>query len=239
MVLSGACVAGSRAALAYVEPASAAARRSARRSSVRWAARLPAADGSGTTGGAEDHRWRRDGLALWRTELDRAGAAVASVATGSGAGSGPCPVSGPEPTVVGRLEASLADVLVRDAVLLTLLPGAQRVADRVVAGHGGDDVGAALRALVDTEHGVPPDPVVSQGAQSLLRQVIAHSARRSQAPASSLLAVLAWWDGDGARAAVHAEVAVAVEPGYRLALLVLDALAAGMPPGWLRRARSA
>jgi hypothetical protein len=65
--------------------------------------------------------------------------------------------------------------------------------------------------------------------------VVAHSARRAQGPALPLLGMLAWWQGDGARGSVLVDRALRCEPGYRLALLVDQALATGMPPGWIRR----
>jgi hypothetical protein len=137
--------------------------------------------------------------------------------------------------VLGRLQAALADVLVRDAVLLGFVDGTDRVADRVVAGDGGGpEVGHALRLIVDPDVGVPPDPRRHRASEALLEQVVAHSRRSAQAPALTLLAVLAWWRGDGARAGMLVDRALAADPGHRLAVLMTQTLDAGMPPGWLR-----
>jgi len=51
-----------------------------------------------------------------------------------------------------------------------------------------------------------------------------------------LLATLAWWQGDGARAAVLLGRALRDDPTYRLAQLLRSALEAGLAPGWARRA---
>ena len=242
MVLNGTMVAVSREDLVQLEAADPDARRSARRAAARWTARGPLGAGGGADPDAA-HRWRRQGLALWRSELERAtlstdGAADGRCAVGTGAERGP---GAPEPAssvTLGRLQAALSDVLVRDAVMLTFIEGAGQVADRVVAGAGDqadDEVGAALRAVIDPAQGVPPRRDVHTAATQVLRQVVSHSARRLQAPGLTLLAVLAWWDGDGARSGILVDRALAAEPGYRLALLLHETLLAGMAPGWLRR----
>lgn len=228
MVLAGATIAGTRQDLGQVVPASSDARRSARRAAARWERRRT--DAQPGTGLA---RWRAAGLGLWREEL----ASACSDAPGA-VGAEPDRAGGTARTgsaTAGRLQAALADVIVRDAVLLTFVDGADRVADRVVAGDAGDDVERVLRAIVDPEHGQRPDERRTAGARAVLEQVVAHAARRRRAPALTLLAVLAWWEGDGARADVLVERALESDPGHRLALLVHDTLEAGMPPGWVRR----
>ncbi|MCL3862181.1 DUF4192 domain-containing protein [Actinotalea sp. K2] len=219
MVLRGATVAPSRADVGRIEMAPAAARRSARRSGSRWAARARAAVES-----SELYRWRLEGLQLWRHELDaaRRGSETWTV---------------PGTTALGRLQAALEDVLVRDAVLLSVLPGPARVGERILVGDAGEEVGEALRALTDPSDGTPPEEDVNRAARLVLEQVVAHGVRRGHGPALTLLGVLAWWEGDGARAGVLVERALAASPGYRLALLLDEALSAGMPPGWLRPGR--
>lgn len=235
MVLRGACVADSRDALVRIDPAPAPARRSARRAAARWLARNEQARST-----TDLHRWRRDSVRLWRTELHAAqgGSAVegdAAIAVGTGADRRPATPSRCAPTTAGQLQAGLADVLVRDAVLLSFVPGTSRVADRVLAGDGGADVGEALAAIIDPDTGIEPDRARVSAAAALLEQVVAHSAPAGQAPALTLLAVLAWWQGDGARAGILVDRALGVDPGHRLAALLREALAAGMPPGWVRR----
>lgn len=209
MVLRGATVEGSREDLGRLPQVGVEARRAARRAAARWSARRATLRDT-----AEAHRWRAAGLELWRELVDGApGAAVAH----------------------GRLSAALADVLVRDAVLVDLVPGHARVADRVVAGWNGPEVGRALRAVVDPAAAVPP-PVERLGAAcAVLREVAAHRPGAA-APALTLLALAAWWSGDGARASVLVTRALELEPGYRLADLLEQTLDHGVPPGWVRAA---
>ena len=58
--------------------------------------------------------------------------------------------------------------------------------------------------------------------------------RRAQpgyaAAPASLLALTAWQAGDGAMANLALDRALADDPGYRMALLLREALAAGAPP---------
>ncbi len=207
MVLLGAPVEASREDLGRVARVGSQARRSARRAGDRWAERARRASDPDAL-----RRWRHDGLCGWRALV--AGRAASAPA-------------------FGRCAAALDDVLVRDAVLLDLVPGHERLADRVVAGWNGPEVGDALRAMVDPAAGVAPPAERVERAAEALRQVAGHRPRAA-VPALTLLAMLAWWSGDGARAAVLVERALDADPDYRLAGLLEQTLAAGMPPGWLR-----
>lgn len=222
MVLRGASVAPCREALGHVGRAGTRDRRSARRAAGRWAARRQACASP-----EELRRWRQLGLDQWRAELERAGAGP----EGGAQGAGDRPDGLPGAPVLGRLCAAVQDVLVRDAVLLLLIPGTGLLPDRLVAGDAGQEVGAALQRVVDPSCGVPPQEDVVAAAERLLRAVGAHVPGEPAVP--TLLAVLAWWQGDGARAGVLLERALEHDPGYRLALLVDEALGHGMPPGWL------
>lgn len=220
MVLLGASVAGSRSELAALPAVSPAARRSARRAAQRWQARHVAA-----TEPTAAHRWRRESLELWLDAL-------------AGDAAQPAPGDAPEPaaaTVTGRLAAGLTDVLVRDAVLVCLVDPDRRLAQRVVAGHGGAEVGALLRRVVDPDVGERPDPARAAPAARLLREVAAHAPRTMIAPPLTLLGLLAWWEGDGARAGVLVERALDADDGHRLARLLDETIAVGMAPGWVRR----
>ena len=192
----------------------AAARRAARRAGERWAARRAAAADPVSV-----HRWRRACLTAWREDLARC-AAEPGVAI--------------EPTRLGRHLVALDDVLVRDAVLLGLVPGRGRLADRVVAGYSGDEIGRALGAILDPVSGTVPDPVLVDPARELVSLVASHAARHRRAPAATLLGLMAWWEGDGGLAGVHLDRALAAQEGYRLAELLAATLASGMPPGWVR-----
>jgi hypothetical protein len=269
MVLEGVQVARSRSDLVRITPVDAAVRKSARRSAARWRSRVLAA-----TGSTELHRWRREGLALWRTAFDGAyrasddSGAVGRSAGETGpdglpgapeagrAGSGPVEAAGPAasagggvvparfgpslwappvPAVVGRLLAALEDALVRDAVMLGFTGDADRAADLLVAGDAAG-VGDALRVIIDPVHGRRPDERRTAAARAVLEHLVAHVGREGHAPALTLLAVLAWWEGHGARAGVLTDLALDADPDHRLAVLLDQALRTGMPPGWARAA---
>lgn len=223
MVLAGALVEDSREDLVRIPPASAGARRNTVRVADRWRARRASAD---LAGARRLDRWCAEGLAAWRTALDR-----------SLAGDAPA-----RPALLGRIEASLTDVRVRDAVLLALVPGTGNLPERSLVGradrpeaeiaHGTSD---ALGAILDSRRGLPPDDVLVAAGAEVLERVVAHAHGKYQAPALTLLAVLAWWQGDGARASVLLDRALAVDPNHRLALLLGEVLAGGLAPGWVRR----
>lgn len=97
------------------------------------------------------------------------------------------------------------------------------------------DVRSALDALLDPGCAREPDEALVDAGRSVLEAVVAHGRTGRQAPALTLLALLAWWDGDGVRASVLVERALAQDPGHRLAELVDRVLGAGLAPAWLRR----
>lgn len=237
MVLEGIPVAARRDELARTVSVDAPARRAARRSRGRWQSRALGAVGGAV--GPDMRRWRAAGLGLWR-ELTAA-AADAWSASGDqdpAALRGPCPWVAPGATEMGRLLAALDDVLVRDAALLSCVVGAERVADRLVDGDRSADVGTALGAIVDPVDGERPDLRRTAAARAVLEHALAHAPRSGHAPALTLLALLAWWEGDGARAGVLVERALAADPAHQMALLLDDALAVGMPPGWVGQERA-
>ncbi|NKY07073.1 DUF4192 family protein, partial [Cellulomonas hominis] len=93
----------------------------------------------------------------------------------------------------------------------------------------------ALDTLVEPRRAREPDEALVDAACQVLEAVAAHGRAGRQAPALTVLALLAWWCGDGVRARVLVEQALAHDPGHRLAELLDRALALGLPPGWLRR----
>ena len=220
LVLAGSAVADSRDDIARIRPQSADARRSTARVRRRWEARLQEAQ---LTGDDALARWRSDSLVAWR-------AAVALVAEGR-------PSAGGAPW--GRVEAGLADRRVRDAVLVALVPGTGDLPERCVlepqTSPGIDAaLGAAMAMIIDPRQGVMPPEAASAVHEAVLEAVVARGRAGGQAPALTLLALLAWWRGDGARARVLLDRALDAEPGYRLAELIDDALRAAIPPGWVR-----
>ncbi|WP_454043629.1 DUF4192 domain-containing protein [Cellulosimicrobium sp. Marseille-Q8652] len=217
MVLSGAGVADSREDAFRIPPAAPDARRSAARASRR----ARAASTAPSTPGAV--AWRQDGLAAWRR-------AVALVAGAPPGRSAELP-----PALVGRVEAALDAVPVRDAVLLSFVPGVGDLPERTARGGDVDaGTGEAIARIVDPAVAIAPVPQETEPARAVLEAVVAHAARRRAAPALTLLALIAWWHGDGGRAAERVREALAQDGSYRLALLLASALDAGVPPGWVR-----
>ncbi|WP_456817788.1 DUF4192 family protein [Cellulomonas sp. URHB0016] len=221
LVLAGSAVADSRADVARIRPAAAERRRSVARVRRRWEVRREEAL---EAGGAVTERWRLDSVAAWR-------AAVAHACEG--------PSQGPAPW--GRVEAGLADRRVRDSVLVSLVPGTGELAERCVRGPAPapeDEVelAAAVASILDPTCAVPPPVVATRVHEDVLEHVVAHGRAGHQAPALTLLALLAWWRGDGARASVLVDRALQADDRYRLALLLHGLLEAAVGPGWTRRA---
>lgn len=262
MVLEGRTVAGTREERYVLRAAPEQARTQARRAAARWtdtyrrllnATRFP--DGGGpidrTTpvrraeeqqGAAfgpravEAHAlraerelgdWGAESLDLWRSAMRVA----VDVRPGQ-----PLTLS---PVDLGKIGAALADIPVRDAVLLSLAPGTEeaalRTARRQMDGDTDTATGAVMARIVDPEQGVPPDEAITRAARHVLEAVVTHVPRNRRAPAYLLLALVAWWRGDGGLAAERVSDALGVDPGYRLALLLRGAIAGGVPPGWVRR----
>jgi hypothetical protein len=175
------------------------------------------------TGEGALSRWRADSLAAWR-------AAVELVEHGRPSGGG---------SPWGRLEAGLVDRRVRDAVLVALVPGTGDLPERCVRDGQTTpeldaELGAAVAMIIDPHRGVVPTQRETAVHEAVLEAVVARGRAGTQAPALTLLALLAWWQGDGARARVLLDGALDAEQGYRLAELLDDALCAAIPPGWVR-----
>ena len=256
MVLEGRTIAGTREERYALRPAPENARTQARRAAARWSdshrrllngTRFPdgrapidraTPDGAVRGGGAQAVRaqralaeWGAESLGLWRDAVRRA------------AGAEPGRPAVLSPVDLGKLGAALADTPVRDAVLLSLAPGTEetalRTARREVDGDTDAATGTVMARIVDPERGVPPDEDITHAARAVLEAVVTHVPRNRRAPAFLLLALIAWWHGDGGLAAERVADALGVDPDYRLALLLRGAIAGGVPPGWVRRERAA
>lgn len=211
MVLAGATVRASRDQLADLAPVPEDDRRRARAAAVAWR-RARSADGLRGPAHAD---WLERSLVAWHRAVE-----------GSAA-----------PAELGQVAAALDDVVLRDAVLVSLVPGSGRLPEKIVQEVGSppqdtstsDAVGRAVAALLDPAAGVRPDSETERGRSALERVVTHHDPRA--APGRTLLALVAWWHGDAALAAAHLDQ-VCGEQDYRLARLLRTALDAGMPPGW-------
>ena len=189
-----------------------AARRRAARAGTRW-------------WGYRDEdpvAWRQRSFALWGNAL-------------KGARSDRLP-SGVE---AGRLIEALQDRRVRDAVLISLMPGSSEVALGVLDGTADEEVSGILRTLLSPEDGSPPDGAKVNPAWDLLGWLTVHARVNRRAPTLTLCAVLAWWQGDGDACRSLLAKAHQSEPGYRLAGLLECTVLAGIEPGWKRGAETA
>lgn len=158
--------------------------------------------GRGTAGwGAPGNR--APALARWRQLLDE-----------EATDPGPLP---------GLLEA-LADTTLRDALLVSLVPGAGRSPERLLAAPDGRDLPELF--------GRRPDPELAERGRRVLAAAARYAPAGRRAEPLSMLAWLAWWCGDGARARHLTQRALADAPGQRLATLVGELLARGAPPPW-------
>lgn len=171
--------------------------------------------------------WRREALAGWSRALERAGEPGAARPS---AGDRAADAAG-EPTATedeaGRLLAALADVEVRDAVLLWVagVPLTVRTAGRSTS--------AGLAAALDRA----PDPDRAAAADAVLRAVATRASGREAAGPYAALATLAWWCGNGSYARMACDRALGAEPGHRLAGLVRTVLDVGLPPRWVQSGR--
>lgn len=134
-----------------------------------------------------------------------------------------------DPVALGRLAESLRDVLVRDAAIAGVLTSCT-VHDEV-------GLAGALDAMF-----LPGAPAPDRDRVGSARAVLVDAVRLARGRARSrLLGVLAWvswWCGDGATAQVMAQEALDLHDQDRLALLVEQALDAGLAPTWVVAARS-
>lgn len=194
------------------------ARPSARRLAAVGAAYARCAARAGLASGTERESWRRERLDDWR-------AALALGAAGRL----------PSDACVARLAAGLADVVVRDAAVIDMVPGQAAVAEALCGNPAAPGVREALSAIIGAETAVAPDP----GSLRALVRVADHVAWLAPdegVPALTLAGLALWWQGDSVAAAYAVGAALAADPTYRLAELVACALEAQMAPGWLAAA---
>jgi hypothetical protein len=78
------------------------------------------------------------------------------------------------------------------------------------------------------------DPEYRQAHQQLWTDLTRRAPTQYVAPVASLLAYVAWQEGDGALANVALDRALAADPEYMMALLLRDIISAGVPPNMAR-----
>jgi Domain of unknown function (DUF4192) len=137
---------------------------------------------------------------------------------------------GPEPAPedVAWVVPALEDARFRDAALVSLLPGGERLARSLARG-----VVTGVPDFGDCEQR-SPDADVFEAGRALLAAVARGAPAGRRAEALAVLAWMSWWQGAGARSRLLAALALADAPGHRLASLVDTLLLHGVPPGWVR-----
>jgi hypothetical protein len=159
-------------------------------------------------------------LARWQSLV------AARIAPGARAGD-------PSPAEVAWLVPAMEDRNLRDALLVSLLPGGVRIARRFARGQvlGVPDLGAAEARR--------PDLALFEAGRTLLAAVARGAPAGRRADALALLAWMSWWQNDAVRARLLAAMALRDHPRHRLAGLVDTLLLHGVPPAWLVAAGSA
>ncbi len=137
------------------------------------------------------------------------------------------PAGEPPPADVAWLVPALADLRFRDAVLASLMQGADDVADDLAAGR------VVGPAPLDRAEARGPDRRVLEASRALLAAVARGAAPGCRADALALLAWASWWQGRGARARLLVALALTDQPGHRFALLVDALLLRGVRPAWV------
>jgi len=218
MVARGRVVAGSRSELAgNLRPVADARRARVTGLAVTHAQRRPNGTAAALT------TWRRAGLTAWRK----------AVAVRPGSWQGPEVAE----RVAAVLLGTMTDRTVRDALLLDCVPGMRPAADQLVRGQVDETVARALDGVFAPDAAVAPDAERLDRADLLLQSLVRQAEGGMRAAPLGLMAWSAWWCGDGGRGSVIVDLALAADPGHRLALLISSALEAGMPPGWAQRNR--
>lgn len=217
-VYRGDCVAPNREALGDIPRAEASVRDRAQRATLRWLEKRKY-DG--------DRTWQIDSWQLWEEAIE---AQIACRVVGAGQS----PTS--DPLLLGRLQAALDDIRIRDAVMISNIPGIGDLPGRSVSTNAREEVGKSVDLILDPEVAASPGES-AEAITDILRAIYGHCARSRATPALTLLAWLAWWGGDGARGAVLADRALKTDPTYNMARLVDRMIELGLPPGWVKRER--
>ncbi|WP_062212420.1 DUF4192 domain-containing protein [Demequina oxidasica] len=181
-------------------------RRRCARAAVRWASKRE----------SDEREWRRRSLGLWQQHLT----------------SGADPEFTPREADLGKLVAAMADVRVRDAVIVWLVPGSDEAIDDVLAGVPSEAVSRALDALLDPREALMLGEVRAAVLRRVTAACVAHGRRKDAAPLLAVQALVEWWVGEPTVAVSLCDAATASSPGYRLAELIRATIRAGIAPGW-------
>src|SRR5690625_23875 len=141
-VYNGSSVAPSRESLGEITRAPAADRDRAQRATLRWLQRRKY-DG--------DQSWQLDSWHLWE---DAIRAQLRSGQPDAKSSTRPGPVK--DPLLLGRLQAGLEDIRVRDAVMISNIPGIEDLPRRSVATNAREEVGKSVDLVLDPSVAVSP-----------------------------------------------------------------------------------
>lgn len=128
----------------------------------------------------------------------------------------------------GRLGAMLDDPLLRDVILVWSLTG-----HRLPVGSP-EVMNTMEKMLIGNLH-IPTTEHV-RAIDEVVLQIVRHCARGRAGYALAMVAWMAWWRGEGARADVVLGQSLQEDSHCSLALLLRDILTAQIRPGWARPA---
>ena len=137
---------------------------------------------------------------------------------------------------LGYLAGTLRNRRIRDAVLVRIFGGTEALTYAAAQGQDDDGIGRVIASVLDPTAEVPD--MENRQWTDTLAAVISHTdGDAASVPILAVWAIVRWWVGDGASAAVATEKALALDPDHRLALLMHDILGAAIGPGWTRDRR--
>lgn len=215
-IYGGSTVAPTRDSLGEIPRAAQKQRDRAQRAALRWMARRDTDVGIA---------WKLESWQIWQDAIEEQLRALQGAEGAEGV---------TDPRVIGRLQASLEDLQIRDAVLISNIPGIGDLPTRSIASDAREEVGRSVDLILDPEVAVAPG-IEAQAITELLHKIWGHCARTRVTPTLTLLAWASWWRGDGARASVLIDQALYFDPAYNMARLILRMVELGMPPGWVKR----
>lgn len=217
-VYAGSSAAPNRMALGDIERAQPRDRDRAQRATLRWLERRKS---------ERDNTWQLETWQLWED-------AIAAQLRHLENQTAESPTA--DPLLLGRLQAGLEDIRIRDAVMISNIPGIGDLPARSVVSDAREEVGQSVDVILDPKVAVAPG-IEATAVTELLTAIASHCAHARATPTLTLLAWIAWWKGNGPRGGVLIEKALQADPAYNMARLVERILELGMPPGWIKRER--
>ncbi|TQL64344.1 DUF4192 domain-containing protein [Rarobacter faecitabidus] len=223
MVVHGHVVAGNRAELARLPRMSPELEHRLWRAGDRYRRLFkPPLDAADS---AQGRQWLARSGELWDAALDASAARSFNGITGR-----------PElpPLTWARLGVALNHKGVRDRVLARIVGmSLEGGSDADSAPSSGTGDGADFSELFAPTGSTVPDTALLQGLSEAVAYATAATRHKHRSDGHAVLALLAWWEGSGAKAAEHCDTALRIDRKHRLAVLVRHMLDIGLPPGWV------